>query len=42
MAEGVGDVDVMLTFGEKNTVEGAIIVADGAENTSVKKKEKVI
>lgn len=37
MAEGVGDVDVMLTFGEKNTVEGAIIVADGAENTSVKK-----
>lgn len=37
MAEGVGDVDVMLTFDEKNQVEGAIIVADGAENTAVKK-----
>lgn len=37
MAEGVGDVDVMLTFDEKNQVEGAIIVAEGAENTTVKK-----
>ena len=37
MAEGVGDVDVMLTFDENNKVEGAIIVAEGAENTSVKK-----
>lgn len=37
MAEGVGDVDVMLTFDEKNQVEGAIIVADGAENITVKK-----
>lgn len=37
MAEGVGDVDVMLTFDEDNKVEGAIIVAEGAENTSVKK-----
>jgi len=37
MAEGVGDVDVMLTFDEKNQVEGAIIVADGAENSAVKK-----
>ncbi len=37
MAEGVGDVDVMLTFDEKNQVEGAIIVADGAENTVIKK-----
>lgn len=37
MAEGVGDVDVMLTFDEKNQVEGAIIVAEGAENTNVKK-----
>ncbi|MEE1043405.1 MAG: hypothetical protein UH854_05520 [Clostridia bacterium] len=37
MAEGVGDVDVMLTFGEKKNVEGAIIVAEGAEFTSVKK-----
>ena len=37
MAEGVGDVDVMLTFDEKNNVEGAIVVADGAVNASVKK-----
>ena len=37
MAEGVGDVDVMLTFDDKSKVEGAIIVADGAENTTVKK-----
>lgn len=37
MAEGVGDVDVMLTFDENNRVEGAIIVAEGAQNTSVKK-----
>lgn len=37
MAEGVGDVDVMLTFDENNKVEGAIIVAEGAENTLVKK-----
>ena len=37
MAEGVGDVDVMLTFNEDSKVEGAIIVADGAENTTVKK-----
>lgn len=37
MAEGVGDVDVMLTFNEDSKVEGAIIVADGAENVSVKK-----
>ena len=37
MAEGVGDVDVMLTFDENDRVEGAIIVAEGAQNTSVKK-----
>ncbi len=37
MAEGVGEVDVMLTFDENKKVEGAIIVAEGAENTSVKK-----
>ena len=37
MAEGVGDVDVMLTFDENNKVEGAIIVAEGAEDISVKK-----
>ena len=38
MAEGVGDVDVMLTFDENNKVEGAIIVAEGAEEASVRKK----
>ncbi len=37
MAEGVGDVDVMLTFDENDRVEGAIIVAEGAQNTSIKK-----
>ena len=37
MAEGVGDVNVMLTFDENNKVEGAIIVAEGAEDSSVKK-----
>lgn len=37
MAEGVGDVDVMLTFDENDRVEGAIIVAEGAQNTSVKR-----
>ena len=37
MAEGVGDVNVMLTFDENNKVEGAIIVAEGAEDISVKK-----
>ena len=37
MAEGVGDVDVMLAFDENNRVEGAIIVAEGAENVTVKK-----
>ena len=37
MTEGVGDVNVMLTFDENNKVEGAIIVAEGAEDISVKK-----
>ncbi len=37
MAEGVGDVDVMLTFNEENRVEGAIIVAEGAESVATKK-----
>ena len=37
MAEGVGDVDVMLTFNEESKVEGAIIVAEGAQNAVVKK-----
>lgn len=37
LAEGVGDVDVMLTFDDENQVEGAIIVAEGAENATVKK-----
>lgn len=37
MTEGVGDVDVMLTFDEENNVEGAIIVAEGARDVNVKK-----
>lgn len=37
MAEGVGDVDVMVTFDENNKAEGAIIVAEGAENPTIKK-----
>lgn len=37
MSEGVGDVDVMLNKNENNIVEGAIIVADGAENPEIKK-----
>lgn len=37
MVEGVGDVDVMLSFDEENQVSGAIIVAEGAENITVKK-----
>lgn len=37
MAEGVGDVDVMVTYGDKNIVQGVIIVAEGAENAEVKK-----
>ena len=37
MTEGVGDVDVMLTFDENNQVEGAIIVADGARDINIKK-----
>lgn len=37
MAEGVGDVDVMLTIDENNKVEGAIIVAEGAEDITIKK-----
>lgn len=37
MAEGVGDVDVMLTFDKDEQVEGAIIVAEGAQNITVKK-----
>lgn len=37
MAEGVGEVDVMVTYNEKNVVLGVIIVADGAENPEVKK-----
>ncbi len=37
MAEGVGDVDVMLTFDEQSRAEGAIIVAEGAESAVVKK-----
>ncbi len=37
MAEGVGDVNVMLTFDENNRVEGAIIVAEGAKTPIIKK-----
>lgn len=37
LAEGVGDVDVMLSLNSENQVEGAIIVAEGAGNMSVKK-----
>lgn len=37
MTEGVGDVDVMLTYDEENKIEGAIIVADGARDIEIKK-----
>ena len=37
MAEGVGEVDVMVTFGNDNKAEGAIIVAEGASDARVKK-----
>ena len=37
MAEGVGEVDVMVTFGNDNKAEGAIIVAEGASDARIKK-----
>lgn len=37
MVEGVGDLDVMVSFDENNVVKGAIIVAEGAENSIIKK-----
>lgn len=37
MTEGVGDVDVMLSFNEEKQVEGAIIVAEGARDINIKK-----
>lgn len=37
MAEGVGEIDVMVTFSKENKAEGAIIVAEGASDAKVKK-----
>lgn len=37
MAEGVGEVDVMITCSSENTAEGAIIVAEGADNAAIRK-----
>ena len=37
MAEGVGDVDVMVNRSSDNVIEGAIIVAEGAENPEIRK-----
>ena len=37
MADGVGDVDVMLNRNENNIIEGAIIVAEGAQNPETMK-----
>ena len=37
MVEGVGDIDVMVTFEGDNAVKGAIIVAEGAEDTIIRK-----
>ena len=37
MAEGVGEVDVMVTYNDKKAVQGVIIVAEGAENAEIKK-----
>lgn len=37
MAVGVGDVDVMLYRNDDNIIEGAIIVAEGAENPETMK-----
>ena len=37
MVEGVGDLDVMVSFDGENVVKGAIIVAEGAENSTIRK-----
>lgn len=37
MVEGVGDIDVMISFDAEGRASGAIIVADGAESPAIKK-----
>ena len=37
MVEGVGNVEVMITYKDGGAAEGVIIVADGAADASVKK-----
>lgn len=37
MVDGVGDLEVMLSFDGENVVKGAIIVAEGAEDSTIKK-----
>lgn len=37
MAEGVGDVEIMVTYNEDGSAQGAIIIAEGAKNSGTKK-----
>ena len=35
---GVGNVEIMVNYGENGKVEGAVIVAEGAGNNTIKKQ----
>lgn len=37
MAEGVGNVEVMIAYNDDGSAKGAIIVAEGADNPEVRK-----
>ncbi|MBO7209186.1 MAG: hypothetical protein J6V58_05550 [Clostridia bacterium] len=36
--QGVGNVEIMINYGENGKVEGAVIVAEGAGNNIIKKQ----
>ena len=36
--QGVGNVEIMVNYGDDGKVEGAVIVAEGADNNAIKKQ----